>query len=95
MTDFQCLAREFGCSDGECIPFEQRCNGVPDCENSFDEKNCNLFEADNENYRKELEPRQRNDQRTNIWINLKIFSLSSIDETDMTFSTKLLIELEW
>jgi hypothetical protein len=68
---------------------------VPDCENGFDEKNCDLFVADNENYRKELEPRQRKDQRTNIWINIRIFSLSSIDETNMMFSVKFLVELEW
>ena len=68
---------------------------MPDCENGFDEKNCDLFVADNENYRKELEPRQRKDQRTNIWINIRIFSLSSIDETNMMFSVKFLIELEW
>ncbi len=68
---------------------------MPDCENGFDEKNCDLFVADNENYRKELEPRQRKDQRTNIWINIRIFSLSSIDETNMMFSVKFLVELEW
>ncbi len=68
---------------------------MPDCENGFDEKNCDLFVADNENYRKELEPRQRKDQRTNIWINIRIFSLSSIDEINMMFSVKFLIELEW
>jgi hypothetical protein len=68
---------------------------VPDCKNGFDEKNCDLFVADNENYRKELEPHQRKDQRTNIWINIRIFSLSSIDETNMMFSVKFLIELEW
>jgi hypothetical protein len=68
---------------------------VPDCKNGFDEKNCDLFVADNENYRKELEPRQRKDQRTNIWINIRIFSLCSIDETNMMFSVKFLIELEW
>jgi hypothetical protein len=95
LINFKCLAREFGCYAGECIPLEHRCDGVPDCENSFDEKNCNLFEADSENYRKELEPHQRNDQRTNVWINIRIFSVGSIDETDMTFSAKFLIELEW
>ena len=95
LINLQCQAREFGCSDGECIPLEQRCDGVPDYENSFDEKSCDVFEADNENYRKELEPRQRNDQRTNVWIHFTILLLGSIDENDMTFSAKFLIELEW
>jgi len=34
---FQCLNEEFGCADGTCVPIEKRCNGVPDCEDHFDE----------------------------------------------------------
>ena len=86
---------EFGCSDGECIPLDQHCDGVLDCEKGFDEDNCHLFSADDDNYRKELEPHQRNEDRVNVWINFVIFSIGSIDETDMTFSAKFLIDLVW
>ena len=89
------MKREFGCSDGECIPLDQRCDGVPDCDNGFDENNCQLLKADSGNYRKELEPHQRNEDRVNVRVNFIIFALGSIDETDMTFSAKFLIDLEW
>ncbi len=42
MNIFQCLDDEFSCSDGTCLPFQQRCDGVSDCNDSGDEMNCEL-----------------------------------------------------
>jgi hypothetical protein len=74
---------------------DQRCDGVPDCFDNFDEQNCNIFTTDSQNYRKELAPHERNYHMTNVWINIIIYSISSIDETDMTFTAKFSIELDW
>ena len=91
----KCLSGEFGCSDGECIPLEQRCDGVPDCSGNFDEQNCNTVSTDYVNYHKELAPHQRNSDGTTVWIKIIVSSISSINEIDMTITAKFLIELEW
>ena len=35
-----CSDREFQCADGGCIPSQYACDGLVDCKDSSDEKNC-------------------------------------------------------
>ena len=33
---------EFTCNDGMCVMMEERCDGVPNCDDQSDEENCEL-----------------------------------------------------
>ena len=34
---------EFRCRTGECLLIEQRCDGIPDCDDRFDELDCRKY----------------------------------------------------
>jgi hypothetical protein len=52
----QCLNHEFGCKEGACIPLDHRCDGVPDCDDWFDEINCTNFIMDQTIYQVPILP---------------------------------------
>lgn len=35
-----CESNEYQCDDGSCINQNERCNGIPECSDESDEKNC-------------------------------------------------------
>lgn len=37
-----CEVTEFTCSNSRCIPFDLYCNGIDDCQDGSDEKNCTI-----------------------------------------------------
>ncbi len=92
---FQCLAEEFGCANGTCIPIQQRCNGALDCEDKFDEINCEIVQIDKKLYYKENPPLNRDGHRTNVTINITVISVGTFNEIEMTFKAKFDIFLEW
>ena len=92
---FQCFQREFGCTDGKCIPIEKRCDGVADCKDYFDENNCEMVIIDKNRYQKEYPPLQADGTETIIKITVDLLSIGSFEEIAMTFSVKFYIMLEW
>ncbi|KAF2356256.1 Low-density lipoprotein (LDL) receptor class A repeat [Trinorchestia longiramus] len=45
LTFTVCRTSEFSCEDGQCIPFQQRCDDVLNCRDSSDEKSCSVIKA--------------------------------------------------
>ena len=39
-----CIDEEFTCSNGQCIPKDQLCDGFSHCRDLSDERNCRIFE---------------------------------------------------
>ena len=35
-----CTEDEFKCTDGTCIPYSQKCDGIAQCTDFMDEENC-------------------------------------------------------
>ena len=38
-----CASTEYRCECGDCIPFQYRCDGVPQCRDFTDEMDCGRF----------------------------------------------------
>ncbi len=91
----QCVDGEFCCRDGKCIPIEKRCNGISDCNDNYDETNCEMVLIKKDLYRKEDAPYPANGNEMNVTINFEIISIGSFEELKMTFSMKFLIQIEW
>jgi hypothetical protein len=73
----------------------KRCDSASDCNDYFDEINCNMVIIDKQLYRKEFPPIQRDDSKTEVKVNATIFSVGSFNEIEMTFKMKFSIGLLW
>ena len=91
----QCGEREFGCFDGKCIPMDNRCDGVSDCIDNFDESNCEMVRIERNSYHMEYPSLQKDGSETRVNISLAILSIGSFEEIAMTFTVKFLIKLQW
>ncbi len=72
-----------------------RCNGISDCEDSFDETNCNMMIIDQQLYQKEIPPRSKDDDKLNILVNVSIFAIEGFNEIDMKYRIKFFLSLKW
>ncbi len=72
-----------------------RCNGISDCKDSFDETNCNIIFIDQHLYQKEIPPLSKIDDRVDILVNVSIHAIEGFDEIDMMFRIKFSLSLKW
>jgi hypothetical protein len=70
-----------------------RCNTSFDCEDGSDENYCELVVIDVKSYRKINPPDSI--LKTDIIIDMEIYSIKNIDEMSMTFEAELRITLKW
>ena len=89
------MQNEFGCSNGECIPLELRCDGAGDCEDNFDEKNCIMLIANDELYRKDYPPLENNRGYVLINNSITILSFGQINEIEEAYTVKFHLRLMW
>ena len=73
----------------------QRCNGISNCKDNFDETNCNMIIIDQQLYQKEIPPRSKDNDRLNILVNVSIFAIEGFNEIDMKFRIKFFLSLKW
>ena len=91
----QCKDHEFGCNSGLCIPLENRCDEVADCDDLSDESNCELVIVDFKRYRKEYPPIKSLTNRTEVTLSIEVLELGQFQELKMTFWAKFNIKLKW
>jgi hypothetical protein len=72
-----------------------RCDGVAECIDNFDEINCEMVRIEKNIYHMEYPSLQRDGSETRVKINLTIMSIGSFEEIAMTFTVKFLIKLQW
>jgi hypothetical protein len=73
----------------------QRCNGIPDCKDNFDEKNCNMIIIDKQLYQKEIPPLSKAEEKVKVLVNVSIIAIESFNEIEMVFKTKFSMNLKW
>ncbi len=72
-----------------------RCNGVSNCNDNFDETNCNMILIDKQLYYKETPPLSEDDAKTKVLVNVSIFAIDDPNEIDMKFRIKFSLSLQW
>ena len=101
VTDIQvlqisaCHANQFTCDEGTCVPLVSRCDTIEDCDDLSDERNCNLVYLDENKYRKERPPTQKEKEKVPVNVTLNIRSVLDINEVDMVMKLLFDLELSW
>jgi hypothetical protein len=68
---------------------------VADCDEKFDEMNCEVVIIDRDLYQKNRPPGIKETLQTYVDNDFEIFSIDYFDEIEMTFSIKFKVELKW
>ena len=76
------------------MDLNKRCDNKLDCNDKSDETNCERITIDRANYQKVIPP-ILDKGRTNISIEMDIYSVSNIDELAMSFNAEVRINLQW
>ena len=90
-----CLENEFSCDNGICVPMEARCNGLEECMDVSDEKNCKTVEIDEERYLKEKSPPAEEGEKVQIKIGIRLQNILKIDEIEQLFRTQFHLSPSW
>ena len=87
---------EYTCDSGQCIDIENRCNGVDDCKDESDEKNCQFVEIP-ASYVKESPPKrhQESNKTFPLKTKLRITNINLIDTTEMVMELTFRLGMEW
>jgi hypothetical protein len=72
-----------------------RCNGISNCQDNFDETNCNNMFVDKKLYFKEIPPISTDVEKETILVNVSIFAIEGFNEIEMKFRIKFSLSLKW
>ena len=89
-----CSAGDFTCDNGQCIDIVDRCNGVPECQDLSDEKNCRLVNIDPEKYLKDKTP-PSNSSTLPVEVSSQIWAVLDIKEVGHIMKLKFELSLRW
>ena len=88
----------FCCSDGVCVSSDWRCDGDRDCTDADDEEDCKMI-IPVPNYNKRIPPRtvyiEYQLSRVHINVDMTIFNIIDIDETESNIKLDFGLELKW
>ncbi|KAB7499475.1 hypothetical protein Anas_14258 [Armadillidium nasatum] len=86
---------EFECSNGTCLPWNVRCNGVVDCDDKSDEEECNQLVKD-KGYSVHVPPPPRaNEKSLYIYYNVTLFNIYDITAIQRSIKIQAEINLSW
>ena len=99
LTITACEEKEFTCFDGNCVPFEQRCNRIVDCPDSSDERDCLILKLDKNTYVKEYPPVTVDDNynliKVPVNISIEIIDILDINEVEGNFEVSFMLHQTW
>ena len=73
----------------------KRCNEIKDCKDESDEKNCTLVKIREGIYREEYPSVLENKSTAQVYVNVSIVYIDKLEESEMSFSIKILVQLKW
>ena len=88
---------EFACDNGMCILTDLRCDGIANCRDSSDEKNCNKVKI-GEEYSKTNVPYVVEDDsiiKNKVNVSVSLTQILTISEIDSVFALKFVLSLDW
>ena len=85
---------DFTCTDGTCIPMDERCNLVDNCPDKSDEKDCDLLEIPRD-YRRQKFPITQSGEAIHVYINVTILAFPIIDTLGMSYTADFLLLMRW
>ena len=74
---------------------EERCNNVPNCEDSTDEYDCEIMLLDSHTYRKQFPPIADMDHHVEVAVSAYIMKISNFNDLAMTYTIKFVLRLNW
>jgi len=72
-----------------------RCDGIADCSDAFDEKNCTMIIFENGLYRKEYPPLEKGTGHTTVSLDIADIHVSNVEEFVQVFHVKFFIQVTW
>ena len=96
----KCGAEEYSCSDGTCIPIEDKCNFVADCWDAGDETICPILSEENmEGYKSNIPDIHMDETgvvvKKQVKISMMITDIESIEEVQSRFTTTFNLMIDW
>ena len=88
-----CHKTEFGCNDGTCRPYLDRCNHVHDCDDGEDEENCTMINIP-KGYNK-ASPVSKHTNPPVLKIKFELMNLFEMNLSKSTLCLKLYVYIFW
>ena len=95
-----CRDDEFTCNDGQCIKMEERCNQMPNCKDTSDERGCKILVL-KDGYNQRVPPIGITGREVKtllpvpVKISLTLYKVVTIDEEGHSIELQFQIRLKW
>ena len=91
------IGRQYTCNFGNCISINDRCNGIQECNDGSDEKDCSFIKVPT-NYQKLLPPRPNDDSEGTalpVYLKIEVQHIHLIDTENMMIGATIQVKLRW
>ncbi|RXG73299.1 Gamma-aminobutyric acid receptor subunit beta-1, partial [Armadillidium vulgare] len=95
LTFTHCNRSEFACTNGECLPWYYRCNGVVECTDKTDEELCQPIRKEKGYVVERTPPSRKHESKFKIFYFTLIFNIADITSEKGIAVVDVLISLSW
>ena len=95
LTFSLCALNEFACSDGNCLPESERCDGVTNCPDASDEKMCQYIRKGDGFDVNQIPPFPQGNRSLDVYYSLLVRSLDDVKISEKYVNADVKIFLKW